>query len=498
MSLLTFLTPRRVKMLVVAVPMAIGASYSACSPPTATSAFPWRACVLLGRRRRRAGRRGRRGVAAVQRLRLGQPGHLLRARLHAVDEPAEETRRAARPARALRGPAARPAVSALGWASQEYFLDYYCSRVSVTIDEHSSALVVQAEAFDPEFAFRPNSAILEEAERFVNEYSHRIARENLRFAEGEFGRAGERLQKAKVDLLAFQNKHKLLDPMALARGQRRRHGRAAGADHEDRDRNAQPAEFPQRRRAAGGGCARSLKSLHEQIDVERRRGTSGDNDKRSDRLNELAIEFKSLEFQAEVAPTRTRRAGCSRGVAHRIDAPVEDFGRSSSRQPNPNAPSIPRRWYNFADAVGGLPPPGGGATRDRRSRNTRTDAMTCHLLRATRRGSRWRPSVRRPGRCSVGAVCAQRRRRPPLSVRSRTFSAIGDAVPPPVSALPVAASASAPAAAVALADKPVTLPNFTQLPLPPDPALAQAHRLRLPAVRRALRHGPVRGFNRTT
>ena len=41
-----------------------------------------------------------------------------------------------------------------GWASQEWFLDYFRSRVTVTVDENSSALLVQAEGFDPDFAFR--------------------------------------------------------------------------------------------------------------------------------------------------------------------------------------------------------------------------------------------------------------------------------------------------------------------------------------------------------
>ena len=55
----------------------------------------------------------------------------------------------------------------------------------------------------------------------------------------------------------------------------------------------------------------------------------------------------------------------------------------------------------------------------------------------------------------------------PQSLWTRSFATIGEVVPPPVAALP-AGAASAPAAP----EKPAGLPNFTGLPLPPDPALS--------------------------
>ena len=45
---------------------------------------------------------------------------------------------------------------------------------------YEAVLAMQAEGFEPAYAQQLNQAILEESERFVNESSHRVARERLR------------------------------------------------------------------------------------------------------------------------------------------------------------------------------------------------------------------------------------------------------------------------------------------------------------------------------
>ncbi len=202
-------------------------------------------------------------------------------------------------------------------ASLEDFVDFFRARVEVLFDDRSSLLTVRAQGFDPATAQRLNRAILEESERFVNESSHRIARERLRFAEGELELAAGRLQKSRNQLLAFQNKHRLLDPRAQAL--------AAGALTAE-------LEATKSRLEAELGSLRAflfddsyqvsaLKSriaaLQQQIDAERRRattsgtndtnGTSGAKGKNSNdsnngaRLNALALDFQGLHLQTEFA-----------------------------------------------------------------------------------------------------------------------------------------------------------------------------------------------------
>jgi capsular polysaccharide transport system permease protein len=233
------------------------------------------------------------------------------------------------------------------WASQEYFLDYYRSRVAVTIDANSSALIVHAEGFDPEFAFRLNSAILEESERFVNEYSHRIARENLSFAETELERAAQRLQKAKADVLTFQNKHQLLDPTAQAQ--------ASGALTAELQAQITKTEtelrglrsFLNEDSPQVTAQRAQLKALQEQLGLERRRSTSGDNDKRSERLNEIAIEFQGLQMQAEVALDAYKIA-LSAVEASRIESTRKLKSLVVIEPPStPEKAEYPRRLYNL-------------------------------------------------------------------------------------------------------------------------------------------------------
>ena len=233
------------------------------------------------------------------------------------------------------------------WASDEYFLDYYRARVVVTIDEHSSALVVHAEAFDPQYAKRLNSAILEESERFVNDYSHRIARENLAFAETELRRAGDRLQKAKADLLAFQNKHKLLDAtvQAQASGALTVELQAQIAKTETELRSVRT--FLNEDAPQVAALRVQLRSLQEQLDLERRRATSADNDKRSEHINAIAIEFQGLQVQADVALDAYKLA-LSAVEASRISATRKLQNLVVIEPPSmPDNAEYPRRWYSL-------------------------------------------------------------------------------------------------------------------------------------------------------
>jgi capsular polysaccharide transport system permease protein len=183
--------------------------------------------------------------------------------------------------------------------SLEDFVRYYRSRVLVLYDDRSALLRLQVQGFDAAFAQRLNQAILEESERFVNESSHRVARERLRFAEGELTLGSQRLLKASNELLAFQNTNKLLDPTAQAQ--------AAGV------LTAELEASRSRLEAELNGLlgflnedayqVKSLRSriaaLNKQILTERSRATTSG--QRGPRLNQLALEFQGLQLQVEFA-----------------------------------------------------------------------------------------------------------------------------------------------------------------------------------------------------
>lgn len=99
-------------------------------------------------------------------------------------------------------------------AKNEEFLEYFRSRVSVSLDDFSGLLTIEVQGFDREFSQTLSKAIIANGEALINENSHRIARERMAFAESEVQRALGRVQKAKAEVIAFQSKNKLMDPLS--------------------------------------------------------------------------------------------------------------------------------------------------------------------------------------------------------------------------------------------------------------------------------------------
>jgi len=104
-----------------------------------------------------------------------------------------------------------------GDAQQEDVLDYYRRLVTAHFDEQTGLLSVSVQAFDPQFAEEILKVMLAESERFVNELSHRMAREQMTFAQGELGKARKVYEDRRDDLLTFQSSNNLLDAEATAK-----------------------------------------------------------------------------------------------------------------------------------------------------------------------------------------------------------------------------------------------------------------------------------------
>ena len=138
-------------------------------------------------------------------------------------------------------------------ATQEQFLDYYRSRVEVVVEEDSGLLRIRTQGFSPEAAEALNRGMLAFSERFINESSHRLAREQMEFAESELRAARTGVDKARDAVLAFQKAHDVLDPVAQAEAssgltaQLQAHAREAGGGAQG------PARVPRRERLPGRG-----------------------------------------------------------------------------------------------------------------------------------------------------------------------------------------------------------------------------------------------------
>jgi capsular polysaccharide transport system permease protein len=186
-----------------------------------------------------------------------------------------------------------------GNASQESFLDYYRNRVEILFDDNASLLTIRVQGFDAAFAQRLDQAILEESEKFVNDFSQRMAREQMAFAEGELDRARRRVEDEKTRVLTFQTKHKLLDPMVQAQaiGSLTASLQATLARQEADLRAAQSYLNDDSYQIKAQRS--QLEATRAQLEIEQLRGTAGG--KSGERLNALAADFEELLLRASFA-----------------------------------------------------------------------------------------------------------------------------------------------------------------------------------------------------
>lgn len=227
--------------------------------------------------------------------------------------------------------------------SQEWFQWYYRNRVELMFDETSSLLTVRVNGFAPEIAKAINAEILAQSERFVNEISHKLAREQMAFADGELKKARDRYQQAKSRLVAFQNKHGLLDPQAQATAtatlSTQLEGELARKEAELKTLLSYLQEDSHQVVAAKNQVA----ALKAQLQEERGRVAGAGNG----RLNTLAAQFQDFLLDAGFAEDSYKLA-LAAVESTRIEASRKVKGVVVVETPTlPETAEYPRRFYNL-------------------------------------------------------------------------------------------------------------------------------------------------------
>ncbi len=189
-------------------------------------------------------------------------------------------------------------------ASQEDFYKYYLTRIEVLIDSESGTLVIRTQAFDPDFALRMNTVIMKQSEKFINESSHKIADEQLKFISIELARVSVELSATKDKLLAFQNRHKILDPVAQAKAMSRfvLDLEAQQSRQEAELRNLQT--FLAEDSFQFTTFRNKLDALNRQV-LEEKQKISGEE---GNKLNALSSQFMTLKFQTNFATDKYQAA----------------------------------------------------------------------------------------------------------------------------------------------------------------------------------------------
>ncbi|QCP60716.1 capsule biosynthesis protein [Pantoea sp. SO10] len=172
----------------------------------------------------------------------------------------------------------------------EKFLRYYRERISVTYDDKAGLLAIRTQGFTPDFALNFNKAVLKESERFINELSHRIARDQLTFAEKEMEKSRSRLNKSKSELLAYQNSNNVLDPEAQALAASSLVNTLMGQKIQMEAELRTLLTYLRDDAAQVVSVRNAIASMQAQIDNEKGKITAPQGDK----LNRMAVEFEEI------------------------------------------------------------------------------------------------------------------------------------------------------------------------------------------------------------
>ena len=183
-------------------------------------------------------------------------------------------------------------------SSIENYLKYYQSRVKVHVDDKTGLLNVEVEGFTPESAHLIAKTIMQESEKFINEISHKAAREQMSFAEEELVKYKERYQKAQNDLIAFQNKYGVFDPLKQAEAKA---GLVTQLESDIAQREAKLLTMQSYMNDHAPEIVTlkaEITALKKQL-VKERSKISADNS--SQKLNDLAAKFQDLTIEAGFA-----------------------------------------------------------------------------------------------------------------------------------------------------------------------------------------------------
>ncbi len=177
----------------------------------------------------------------------------------------------------------------------EGFLKYYKDRINVSYDDKTGLLNIQTQGFSPEFALKFNQTVLKESERFINEMSHRIARDQLAFAETEMEKARQRLDASKAELLSYQDNNNVLDPQAQAQAASTLVNTLMGQKIQMEADLRNLLTYLREDAPQVVSARNAIQSLQAQIDEEKSKITAPQGDK----LNRMAVDFEEIKSKVE-------------------------------------------------------------------------------------------------------------------------------------------------------------------------------------------------------
>ncbi|RQZ28615.1 ABC transporter permease [Burkholderia sp. Bp9017] len=233
-------------------------------------------------------------------------------------------------------------------ATSEELLKYYQRMVTAQFDATTGLLTISVQAFDRKFADDVVSVIISESDHFVNEISHRLAREQVSFAEDELERSRLNYEARRKAMLNFQSANNVLDAQRAAVA---RNDVIAGLQSDLTKAEATlralraslREDTPQIRQQKF-----QIQAIQEQISAENRKLIAKNSD---DQLNVIASNYQSLELNAGIAQD-AYKASVSALESARIEATKKLRSLVVVVSPNmPDEALFPRRAYSLLTAL---------------------------------------------------------------------------------------------------------------------------------------------------
>ncbi len=181
--------------------------------------------------------------------------------------------------------------------SKEEALEYYRSKVLVVLEENSGVLTITTQGFNPQDAQRINNAILERSEWFLNNISHKIAKNQVSFFESQVKLALNNMQKAQQAMIAFQAEHNVIHPSVQTEsGAKLVASLMAELATQEAELKAL-ASYLSNNSPQIISMEAKIGALKKQIDQERKLIAGGD----TQALNSASLKFQNLEIEAKLA-----------------------------------------------------------------------------------------------------------------------------------------------------------------------------------------------------
>lgn len=238
-----------------------------------------------------------------------------------------------------------------GNAAREDMLKYYRRVIAAHFDEQTGLLRISVEAFDAEFAEQVLKVMQGESERFVNELSHRMAREQMSFAQGELAKARLAYEEKREALLSFQGSNNLLDAEATAKA------RSVVISELEAKLTMERATLKGLLATLQEGTPQvrqqrvRIRALEQQLVSENQRLVSR---KDGDQLNVVASRYRNLTIDASIAE-ETYKFAVSSVESARIEASKKIRSLVTVVSPNvPDKAIYPERIYNLITLFIGL------------------------------------------------------------------------------------------------------------------------------------------------